>query len=95
MELTIIQMLLIGSLILIVPIGLYNQILRKKKKQEAEKLYANSNNSNVSNEDYSNDTIKNYISQYKGTYSKDAIKSALVNAGNSESEVERYLNKFF
>ena len=90
-----------GALVILVGGFIVQRSYLKKKKLAEEKAYSGYNNSSSSqassslDTDYSNDTIKNYISQYRGTYSKDAIKAALVNAGNSEIEVERYLNKFF
>ena len=90
-----------GALVILVGGFIVQRSYLKKKKLAAEKAYSGDNNSSSSSSpdsldtDYSNETIKNYILQYKGTYSKDSLKSALVNAGNSESEVERYLNKFF
>jgi len=67
-----------------------------KKKAEQEKMNSHYSSSNSSmGEDYSNETIKNYILQYKTTYSRDSIKTALVTSGNSSEDVEKYLNKFF
>lgn len=41
------------------------------------------------------ENAKNYIENYKSQYSRDSIKTALMNNGIQESEVEKYLNKYF
>lgn len=91
---------ILGSATVILIVGFFVQrsYLKKKKKQQ-EEAYGQYNNSstsdiNSSNDDYSNETIKNYILQYKSSYPRDSLKAALINSGNSESEVEKYLNKF-
>lgn len=38
---------------------------------------------------------KNYIAQYKETYPRESLKMALVKNGNSEADVEVWLNKYF
>ncbi len=38
--------------------------------------------------------LKEYIDQYKGQYSREALKSSLINAGNSEDLVNKCLDKF-
>lgn len=40
-------------------------------------------------------TAKKYIEDYKSQYPKESIKTALINSGISENEVENYLNKYF
>jgi len=92
-----------GALVILIGGFIVQRSYLKKKKLAEEKAYSGYNNSSSSvpttsssvDGDYSNETIKNYISEYKSTYPRDSIKSALINAGNSESEVEKYLNKFF
>lgn len=37
---------------------------------------------------------KNYIMQYKATYPREALKAALIKAGNPEMDVEEWLNKY-
>lgn len=92
---------ILGSTLIILIGGfLIQKSYLKKKKLQQEQAYgqyssSNSSDSNSSSEDYSNETIKSYILEYKGTYSKESIKMALVNSGNSPSDVDRYLNKFF
>ena len=37
---------------------------------------------------------KNYISQYKETYPRESLKVSLVNSGNTEADVESWLDKY-
>lgn len=87
--------LIVGGL-LVGGIGQY--IIIKKKKAAQEYDYSSFQSDSAFSEssgDFSNDSIKTYIEQYKSSYPRDSIKTALLNSGNSESEVERYLVKFF
>ncbi len=86
------QIILIALLVIIVPIGFLNQ--RKRVKMKKEMDYHEVLKSSQTGE-YSNDKIINYIEKYKAQYPRDSIKSALINAGNSSEEVEKYLNKFY
>ena len=40
-------------------------------------------------------TSKTYIEQYKSQYSRESIKTQLVNAGIPSEEIDTYLNKYF
>lgn len=94
-EISALQIILIISLFLIIPVGIWNQRRRKKQIEEMSNYYSGSSLSNQGKGDFSNEKIKNYVVQYKDSYSRESIKSALVGAGNSEEEVEKYLVEFF
>jgi len=94
MELTLVQMILIGVLVLIVPLGIWNQQRVKKRKKDLENFNYDNSDSNTS-DFVENSIIKNYILQYKGQYGRDAIKQSLISAGNNEDEVEKHLDKYF
>lgn len=106
MEISLLQILGIIAILLILPLGIYNNIRMKKKKQEMENYY--NNNSTSENEgEYGLSSVSEsgisaqeeagraYILQYKGSYSRESIKSALVGTGYLESDVEDWLNKYF
>ncbi len=87
-----------GGLLIGVPVQILIIKSRKKKKDALNSISSNWSpepSSGSMGEDFSNESIKSYILQYKSTYPRESIKSALISSGNSEAEVERYLNKFF
>jgi len=91
--------ILAGGIIVLV-IG-FIQTQKKKKKHEKEMAMMNQNYSNSSQNSESESlssqekSSKTYIEQYKSMYPRESIKSALVNNGNSEEDVENWLNKYF
>jgi magnesium-transporting ATPase (P-type) len=73
--------------------------LQYRINEEYNKIENNSQsiNNNVSVNEISQNELmaKEYIENYKSQYSREQIKSALLNNGISEVEVENYLNKYF
>ena len=71
--------------------------------QQSRKKYKTNNVTNSNSSIYKNpneeisDAEKNakqYIESYKSQYSKDAIKTGLINTGISDVEAEIYLSKY-
>ena len=96
------KLLAILSLLLIIPIGGYIQHRHiKKKKEEEDAMYSypnSSQNDNSSDQEELSDKqkqIKQYILDYKSSYSKESIKQALIQAGNTEQEVSFLLEKYY
>lgn len=79
---------IIGSILilLIIIVISYFIILNKRKKMPNENL------NNLSQEEI---RCKDYIFQYKNSFSREAIKQVLLNENISESTVNEYLNKYY
>jgi len=88
---------ILGGGILTFIIGFY---IMKKKKDNALDNMVNYQKGSSQGANYSphlserEEKGKNYITQYKDTYPRDALKAALVKAGNYESDVDDWLNKY-
>jgi uncharacterized protein YacL len=97
------QFFLIVVLILTLIFGPLGMIKAKKKREEEERMmmnsYSSGDNSNVSDDSVQiseNEKIaKEYILQYKSTYPKESIKQALIQNGNLEDDVNKWLEKYF
>lgn len=91
----LVSLVLGGILILFFGFIIQRKILKKKELEEI-KMYSNYNNlednKNISEKE---NEARNYILKYKDSYSKDSIKNALINNGNSLEDVERWLDKYF
>lgn len=99
-ELTVFQISLIVALLVIAPLGYYNQRKRAKEKKEEEELFTqgyqnNSDESSINENDEESQQIITYISSYKDSYPKDAIRTALINNGNSQDKVDSLLEKYY
>lgn len=92
MELTTIQIALIAALVLILPIGIYGNVRRAKKKKFSEDDFSEYRKAQG---EFSNSNIKDYILNNKNSYPRDSIKNALINSGYAPDEVEKYLKEFF
>ncbi|MDA3856109.1 MAG: hypothetical protein PF569_07670 [Candidatus Woesearchaeota archaeon] len=89
------QIFLIVSLVLIFPIGLWNQKRMAKAKQNSMQSYSYNPNMGGDNLNENEKKAQEYIIQYKSTYSKESVKTGLLNMGLSDSESESYLSKYF
>lgn len=90
-----VQIILIVALVVIFPLGLWNQKRQVKKKESMLQSYTYSPNMDSANLSDNEKKAKEYIIQYKATYQKDSIKAGLINMGLSDSESESYLSKYF
>lgn len=91
---------ILGGGILVLVIGfIITQKIKKKHKEEIAMMNENYQNTsqNLQSDSLSaeEESSKTYIEQYKSMYSRESIKSALINNGNSEENVENWLNKYF
>ncbi|MCH8519564.1 MAG: hypothetical protein LAT82_02310 [Nanoarchaeota archaeon] len=106
MELNLIQIILIGALIIILPLGLWNQQRMKKKKLE-EELYGGINSTtkeginNTSNFDESSispqilEQAKIYIQTYKSQYPKESVEQGLIQLGITNEQAKELINKYW
>ena len=96
-EFSLFQLILIALLFVIAPLGYYNQKRMLKKKEEEENIIKsyNQKNSSTQEDDEESKQIINYINNYKGSYPKDTIKSALLNNGNTAEKVESLVEKYY
>ncbi len=97
MPLSILQIILIVLLLIIVPLGLWNQRRMKKKQLELENFNYNNSQQNTINTEISiqEQNAKKYIEQYKNQYSKESLKSVLINNGSNELDVNNWIAKYF
>ncbi len=93
MALTTMQIILIAALVVIARLGYTNQRKRLKKKEEESDPFVQP--TQESTDTFTNSQIKDYISQNKKSYSRDALKQALTQAGHEEEEIEKYLKEFY
>ena len=85
----------IGTTILIV--GFIS--VRKKKQTQFDSMsdYSTSGSKAASfspNMSDAEEKAKNYINQYKDSYPRESLKVTLVNSGNSEGDVNSWLDKY-
>lgn len=65
-----------------------------KKQKELDMMNSQySSNSEILSEEEK--VAKNYIESYKSSFSRDSIKQALLQSGNSSENIETWLNKYF
>ena len=93
--------ILVGGIVVGVVGFLFQKKMQKKKAEEMAMMQENYGgdqniNSGSSNEELSEaqKAIRDYILNYKSSYSRDQIKAALVQAGNLESDVDAMLDKY-
>ena len=88
--------ILTGGILVIVVGFIFQRKAQKKKAEEMAMMQQNYGGSSSSNNDLteSQKAIKDYILNYKSSYSREQIKSALIQAGNSNSDVDLMLEKF-
>lgn len=89
------QISLFVFIILIITVGLWNQKRMVKKKAQTMQNYTYNPDMGNSNLSENEKKAQEYILQYKSTYSKESVKSGLLNMGLSDSESESYLAKYF
>lgn len=93
------QIFLIISLLVVGILGPLNQRRIKKAKLEEEELLGKYDESeekgNLDLNDEESQQIRNYISSYKNQYSRESIKSALLNNGNSSEKIEKLLDEYY
>ena len=103
MELSIFQIVLIISLIVIIPFGLWNQKRIKNKKME-EELYAevkpnqNSNSNSFDESKIPSQTLeqaKTYIQSYKSQYPKESVQQGLVQIGVTNEQAKSLIDKYW
>lgn len=92
------------KLVLILGIGLIVLVLvfmNAQKKSKAKHAIDNSGGGIVTSSSNltphltaHEETARNYINQYKGTYPKESLKAALLKSGNAEADVDVWLNKY-
>ena len=98
-QLSLFQIILIIALIVILPLGLWNQKRKSKQKQEEFQMSSQGGGSTnyVSQEDSSQDEesqqIKSYILSYKNQYSRESLRAALINNGNTQKKIDRLLDE--
>lgn len=68
------------------------QIAKKQKELDMMSSQYGSNSVELSEEEK---VAKNYIENYKTQFSRDSIKQALLQSGNSSENIEIWLNKYF
>lgn len=96
---------LISIIVIGLVIGIVGQviILKRKKAKEKEEMEMMGNynsspsptqTSSSENISEAEKTAKQYIEQYKNDYPRDSLKQALTGTGNSEADVEAWLNKY-
>ena len=89
--------LILGGGILVIVVGFIFQrkAINKKKKEDEEMMrqggWSGSEETQLTPEQ---ETIKDYILNYKSSYSREQIKDALIQAGNDSNLVEEMLNKY-
>jgi hypothetical protein len=94
--------------IVVVPLGIWNMKRMKTKKMQEEDQFSSMGSSDIGapsegigSEPVGVETpeaevpLKTYIEQYKSQYSKDALRSALINNGYEASLVDSCLEKYF
>ncbi len=90
--------LILGGGILVIVVGFIFQrkAIKKRKKEEEEMMkqgsWSGSEDTELSPEQ---EAIKNYILNYKSSYSREQIKAALIQAGNDSNMVEEMMNKYY
>lgn len=95
MFLTSFQIFLIILLVIVFPVGLWNQKrMIKKRSQDLENFnYHSQRDINSLSNDEQN--ARGYILQNKGQYPKESLMKALINNGFSEKNVNDWLNKYY
>jgi len=95
--------ILVGGTFVIVVGFIFQRKAQKKKAEEMAMMQQNYGSGDSGKMDLNGSeseltevqkSIKNYILNYKSNYSREQIKSALIQAGNSDSDVDEMLNKF-
>lgn len=91
---------IIGGGIIVGGVGQVIIIKNKKRKlKEREEMMSNygSYSSSFSSNEISpqEQVARKYIEDYKSSYSKESIKAALINSGNSEEDVNLWIEKYF
>jgi hypothetical protein len=67
-----------------------------KKKKKAEKELAFSSGEELQEETFQeNPQIKNYILQYKNSYSKEQIREGLVQGHFDQNSIDEHINRYF
>lgn len=89
-----------GVLVLVVGFIIQRHSIIKKQKEldmMNQAYNKGNNNSDESNQDLSESQkiMRDYILKYKSNYSREQIKSALIDAGNEENEVNEMLSNYF
>lgn len=105
MALTAFQIILISSLIIIIPIGIWNMKRMKAKKAEEEllgdEMYSSPNSSstietqNLGISPEIESQIKQYIEQYKSTYPKESIQQGILSYGITNEQAKSLVDKYF
>lgn len=93
MFLTSFQIFLIISLIVVFPLGLWNQKRMIKKREFSMENYHSQRDLNSLSQDEKN--ARQYILEYKTQYSKESLKKALINSGASEKQIDSWLIKYY
>ncbi|NQZ84228.1 MAG: hypothetical protein HRU03_00785 [Nanoarchaeales archaeon] len=90
-------LLIIGIGVVVLVVG-FLQVKKKKESQlDSMQSYSGALSKNASyspNISTEEEKAKNYISQYKETYPRESLKVSLVNSGNSEGDVNSWLDKY-
>ena len=113
MALTIFQIVLIGALVLIAPLGFWN-MQRRKRKQKEDALFGDDgkveeeSSSNTSTQQTTpnqgneggiapnvEEQIKQYIFQYKTSYSKESIEQGVLAYGITPQQAKMMVDKYF
>jgi len=68
------------------------QKIHEKEERMMMQNYGNKSSQGITPQEQA---AKTYIESYKNQYPRSSIKTALVNNGNSETDVENWLNKYF
>lgn len=107
MELSPTDIALIITLIIIIPLGIWNQKRMNKKKRDQE-LYGDDESEIQNNQSQENNTqseknssaeleeqAKKYIETYKSQYPKESIEQGLIQLGISNQEAKNLINKYW
>lgn len=92
---------ILGSGLVIGAIGQVIIIKKKKQKKKEQEAIMNNYPDSGTQDDATGtltkeeETAKNYISQYKTQYPKDAVKQGLLQYGISDNNADKYLEKYF
>lgn len=83
---------IIGQIIIV-----KNKRAKQKEEEDMNLAYGSNSQNNLSKLELTeSETIaKKYIEDYKSTYPKESIKTALINNGNLETDVDNWINKYF
>lgn len=69
--------------------------IKRKKKEEENMMYQNYSSNTQEELSEAEKIAKKYIEDYKSQYPKESIRVALINNGNLEQDVDKWINKYF